>query len=102
MDFNLKNEFEEKSISEEKAKIISNIKNVANDYITLKNHPGWKRFEKEILERIASLSKDLCSLLDEKKIYRTQGELLGLSSALGILDVAIEDLKNIESMEGEA
>ena len=61
------------------------------DYSLMERTSGWQRLKKEILERTASLSRILVSELDEKKIYRTQGELLGIQSILNIVDAKIED-----------
>lgn len=63
----------------------------ANVYNELLQTAGWKLLEKEILDRTASLSRVLLTENDDKKIYRTQGEVLGIQSILNIVEAKVQD-----------
>jgi len=75
---------------------------IGEEYIALRNTPGWKRLEKEVLDRTKSLSSRLLTDYDEKKIYRAQGELLGVQSILNIVETTIENMVEAKKqLEGE-
>lgn len=63
---------------------------IAGEYSAMKNTPGWHRLEREILDRVTSLNKNL-HFEEGTKLYRFQGESLGLQSILNIVENAIAD-----------
>jgi len=99
MNQNEEDKIEQKKILEAEAEKLNAI---STDYIEMRKTSGWQRFEKELLDRSASLSKRFCTVDNEKELFRTQGEFLGLQSALQIIELAIEDSKLInEELKGE-
>jgi hypothetical protein len=71
--------------------LLSSIVEDSNDYIAMKSTNGWRKLEKLILDRTASLSKTLITSNVEAKMYRTQGEILGIQSLLNIVDTTIAE-----------
>lgn len=97
----------EKEGEERKAAFEANLReslDIAAEYAVMKKDPGWKRLEKEILSRVASLNRIL-HIEEGTKLYRAQGESLGIQSILNIVENAITDVeeakKELEKLEHE-
>jgi len=71
--------------------LLDSIVNDSNDYIAMKSTNGWRKLEQLILDRTASLSKTLITSNVDSKMYRTQGEILGIQSLLNIIDATIAE-----------
>lgn len=65
--------------------------NLSDSLVEMQRTSGWQYLEKQILDRTASLTKRLLMEQDEKKMYRTQGEILGIQSILSIVSSLNED-----------
>lgn len=63
---------------------------LGDEYRSLKKHPAWIKLEREIQDRTNTLSRLLLTIDDEKRIYRTQGEILGIYSVLNVVQNAID------------
>ena len=84
-------EEQSKELKERNKAELEKIIQIGGEYAELKKCPGWIRLDKEISERLNSLSGRLLTVDSEKVLFRIQGEFLGIQSILNIIDLAIEN-----------
>ena len=77
---------------------------VGQEYLHLKEMPGFKRWYEEINSATNSLLGSILQEKDTPDLFRMQGKILGLQASILVIDTAIEDAKDaqaqIEEIQG--
>lgn len=70
---------------------------VGNEYLHLKQSPGWAKLEAEITSRTNAQMGAVLRQKDTTVLFRMQGEILALQGVVSIVESAIEDAREAQT-----